>query len=324
VQMDEDDDARFVCAGAAPGDRLPRARDVVRRFFGGEGLADFDAAVREFDRAGGRPPAAVDESDRPTTRDECEKMRRRQRVAPAKCDRGCDARVLERRFFSDPLATACHSAGAFQVLTEELADGVAEEVAAVARREPRRGALRVMEACAGDGRLAGVLRHRLVRAGPGPGPGPGPGLEFDVTAVDDGSWRAPPRPWPPAVAVERADAVDATREKRPHVVVVSWMPPYVDLLGPILRAGGDDLALVVLVGPVDTGMCGDPLRTWTEPLPAPWTRRASAAATRGSVCRIDGPPGAWFHSRVVCVERRPPGARAFAATASGPRATMRA
>ena len=120
--------------------------------------------------------------------------------------------------------SACRRAGIFEIYTQEYVDELA---AFITTRFGKRA--RVVEACAGDGRLTKALQQRGI----------------DVTAVDDrsrgtGEWWArhhrphpsespstPSHPKGPEIEypgwIIRADAIEYIKEHEPDLVIGSWI-----------------------------------------------------------------------------------------------------
>lgn len=120
--------------------------------------------------------------------------------------------------------SACKRAGIFEIYTQEYVDELAAFITTRFGKQAR-----VVEACAGDGRLTKALQQRSI----------------DVTAVDDrsrgpGEWwvrhhrphpseslSAPSYPRAPEIDypgwVIKADAIEYIKEHEPDLVIASWI-----------------------------------------------------------------------------------------------------
>lgn len=142
----------------------------------------------------------------------------------------------------------CKTHKIYEFLTQEFVETLANylEKRILELRTIQNRDIKILEVCAGDGRLTHFLKLFLDRTIPD---------QYSITASDSGEWSI--HPLFPVMRISHQQALD---QIQPDIVVCSWMPKGKDLtrdfrMTPSMRE-------YLLIG--NPQECGDPWLTWGE------------------------------------------------------------
>lgn len=155
--------------------------------------------------------------------------------------------------------------------------------------------VKILEVCAGNGRLSHFLRQMLERKAPG---------LTQVIATDSGESNLVPD-FPVALAPHN----QALTQQAPRIVICSWMPMMLDLTADFRKTTSVDE--YILIGETDESISGDEIETWgmvnADETPRyaleGFERRDLKELSKLQTCRTDT-PGHWFHSETVSFRRK--------------------
>eukprot|EP01065_Artemidia_motanka_P012596 TRINITY_DN16945_c0_g1_i2.p1 TRINITY_DN16945_c0_g1~~TRINITY_DN16945_c0_g1_i2.p1 ORF type:complete len:457 (+),score=151.32 TRINITY_DN16945_c0_g1_i2:83-1453(+) len=154
----------------------------------------------------------------------------------------------------------------------------------------------VLEIAAGDGRLTHLLRQRVEAVCPDRTAG-----VTWVASDEEGNLADATNTF----TVEEADAQTALQAHQPRIVLCSWMPLSTDLSAAIRDT--PSVAMYILIGEADFGVCGEPWATWGLGKPEPgvknytedgWQRENLHHLRPLQISRHDF-PAAKYHSQTV-------------------------
>lgn len=142
----------------------------------------------------------------------------------------------------------CKTHKIYEFLTQEFVEALAGylEKRILEIHTTQKKELRILEVCAGDGRLTHFLQHFLDQKVPN---------QYSITASDSGEWSI--KPVFPVVKINHLQALD---QIQPDIVICSWMPKGKDLTRDF-RLTASVKEYILIGNPQE---CGDPWLTWGE------------------------------------------------------------